>query len=319
MPMIVIVIIDKKNASTFEDLLKNFSDPQKTAFRQRLISVLNSQGEVLPPASSPLGILCGLLKSPDSTLHECGEIIQNDPALTSRLIRIANSAAFGFKSKDIHEALFCLGFEQLRKVVFAAAVLSQLSALSPPSGWQRFWLRSILIARLCERISTEFFPTDGTEYLAGLVHDVGWLFLATHFPQSFGQLTSSELPFVEVERLWLPYTHAEIGAAVSARSSMPMRSVNAVLNHHSPLTEETKLIQHPRESARFLAAILFVCDGAVNSSGLNFFGPETCIRMVQETPEFGWIRSFGKSIDLQTLIDHELPLSEQIYDVFFNP
>ena len=91
-----------------------------------------------------------------------------DPALTSRIFRVANSAAYGAKATNVSEAIRYIGFKRVRELVFNAGVLSQFSSMAKcRRNGSVFWLRNIFIARLSERIAGTYFPTDGTEYLAG--------------------------------------------------------------------------------------------------------------------------------------------------------
>ena len=188
-------------ANRFEDLLPNSTDPAKGRLRAKLVNLLNSQGELIPAASTPLGKLWRLVNSPNSSMDECEEVIKLDAALTARIFRVANSAAYNARATDIAEAVRYLGFKSLREMVFNATTLTQFSGLTVPADWEVFWLRNIFIARLSDRIAATFFSTDGSEYLAGLIHDVGWLFLATHFGDEFNRIVSSETPIAEAERV----------------------------------------------------------------------------------------------------------------------
>ena len=144
-------------AHRFEDLLPNSTDPAKGRLRAKLVNLLNSQGEIIPPASSPLGKLWKLVNSQNSSIDECEEVIKLDAALTSRIFRVANSAAYNARATDISEGLRFIGFKTLREMVFNATVLTQFSALKVPPGWDVFWLRNIFIARLSDRIAGTYF------------------------------------------------------------------------------------------------------------------------------------------------------------------
>ena len=88
----------REKTPNFETLLPNTRDPVKTKFRSKLVYVLNSQGEILPPANSLMGKLWRLVNSPDASTQDCQELIELDPTLTARIFRVANSAAYGLKA-----------------------------------------------------------------------------------------------------------------------------------------------------------------------------------------------------------------------------
>ena len=88
-------------APQFTDILRIQDDPIKASFRQRLVKVLESKGEILPSASSPRGKLWHLVNSPGSSLDECAEVIQLDAALSSRVLKVANSGAYGLATESV--------------------------------------------------------------------------------------------------------------------------------------------------------------------------------------------------------------------------
>jgi HD-like signal output (HDOD) protein len=305
-------------AHRFEDLLPNSTDPNKSRLRSKLVTLLNAEGEVLPAADKPLGKLWRLVNSPSSSIDDCEEIIRLDPALTSRIFRVANSAAYGARATDIAEAIRFIGFKVVREMVFNAGVLSQFSSLVVPQEWEIYWLRNIFTARLADRIASSFFSTDGSEYLAGLIHDIGWLFLATHFPDEFGQIMGSEKTTCDAEKDILPFSHANIAAAIAARSALPLKAIDAIAYHHKQALTTTSTLIAPNQNPLFLAIILNVCDKIADGCQLDLFGKEpVTLEDVRETPEVVWLKNFGKKIDLEEMASEELVKAQEIYTVFF--
>jgi HD-like signal output (HDOD) protein len=305
-------------ANRFEDLLPNSTDPSKSRLRAKLLNLLNSQGEIIPAASSPLGKLWRLVNSANSSLDECEEVAMLDAALTSRIFRVANSAAYAAKATNISEAIRYIGFKRLRELVFNAGVLTQFSGLAVPPEWDVFWLRNIFIARLSEAIASTYFATDGTEYLAGLIHDVGWLFLSSHFPDEFQRIMTSEKPTAEAEKEVLPFSHANIAAAIAARSMLPLRAIDAIAYHHKQMLMTTSTLVAPNQNPLFLGIILSVCDKIADGCQLDFLGRSTAtMEEIKESPEFIWLRNYGKPIDLEALAVEELVKAQEIYTVYF--
>src|ERR1700677_76507 len=214
-----------QDQTSYEELLPGSDDPAKAAIRDKVISVLKSQGEILPAANSPRGKLWHLVNSPESSIEECAEVIQLDSALAARIFHVANSAAYGVKADNINGALHRLGLKFVRQQVFNAGVFTQYSGWTLPEEWDMFWLRSIFIARCCERLASAYFTPNGAEYLSGLIHDIGWLFLATYCPDEFAAIFSSGKPIAEAEAEILPFGHAAIAAALAARSMLPARAI----------------------------------------------------------------------------------------------
>jgi HD-like signal output (HDOD) protein len=303
----------------FEELLPMQSDPVKGAFRHRLIQVLESSGEILPSASSPRGKLWHLVNSPGSSLEECADVIQLDSALASRILRVANSGAYALNTDSISGAILQLGLRFVREQVFNATVFKQYSAWVLPPEWDAYWLRNIFVARLCERVTGSFGPTSGSEYLAGLLHDTGWLFLVTNFPDEYGQLTATGKPLNEAEKGILPYSHAEIAAAIAARSLLPPRIIDAIRRHHRPLFTDEGMPVEPDKKANVTAVVLNLCDGIADVCGLDMFGPAApALEDLQQGPQMAWLKNFGKPVDLRMIAEAELARSKEIFDAYFS-
>jgi HD-like signal output (HDOD) protein len=305
-------------ANKFEDLLPNSTDPAKGRLRLKLVNLLNTQGEIIPAASTPLGKLWRLVNSANSSIDDCEEVIKLDAALTARIFRVANSAAYNARATEIAEAVRFLGFKSLREMVFNATTLTQFSTLKIPADWDVFWLRNIFIARLSDRISSAFFTTDGSEYLAGLIHDIGWLFLATHFPDEFALIITSPKSILEAEKEVLPFSHANIAAAIAARSAMPLKAVDGIAYHHKQMLMTQSTLIAPNQNPLFLGIILAVCDRMADGCQLDLFGkPAPTAEELAESPEIVWLNNYGRKLDLEQMAADELVKSEEIYTAFF--
>ena len=303
----------------FEDLLPEQSDPGKAAIRDKLIQVLNSKGEILPSANSPRGKLWHLVNSPDSSLTECAEVIQLDSALASRIFRVANSGSYGMQASNINEAILHLGIKFVREQVFNAGVFKEYSGWVLPVEWDFFWLRNIFVARLCDRLAGEYEFTNGSEYLACLIHDMGWLFLATYFPNEYTQIFSCGKPVGEAEKEFMPFDHAEISAAMAARSMLPLRAVNAIIHHHTPLSVHPGNPVELSRNANLLSVVMNVCDKIADICGMDIFlKSDLTLETLEQTPEIVWLKQFGKRHDFATLAEEELAKSKEIFEVYFS-
>jgi HD-like signal output (HDOD) protein len=307
-----------RTANRFEDLLPNSTDPSKSRLRAKLLNLLNAQGEIVPAASSPLGKLWRLVNSQNSSIDECEEVVVLDAALTSRIFRVANSAAYAAKATNVSEAIRYIGFKRVRELVFNAGVLSQFSGMAVPPEWDVFWLRNIFIARLSERIASTYYQTDGSEYLAGLIHDIGWLFLSTHFPDEFTRIVTSNGDLESAEKEVLPFSHANIAAAIAARSMLPLKAIDAIAYHHKKMLMTTSTVVAPSQNPLFLGIILSVCDKIADGCQLDFLGKsQLTMDQIKETQEFVWLSNYGKKIDFEAIAVEELVKAQEIYTVFF--
>jgi HD-like signal output (HDOD) protein len=303
----------------FEDLLPTSADARQASLRLELIRILNTQDEIIPSANSPRGKLWRLINSPKATLEDCADVIQTDPALAARIFRVANSAAFGIGAENLNRAIQQLGLKLVRELAFTASVFDQYANSEMPPEWDEFWLRNIFTARLCERIASVCGPTDGTEYIAGLIHDIGWLFLANTFPREFTSITTTIGTIEEAEAEFLPFGHARISAAIAARSLMPSRAVSAILDHHHPLATSQLPEAAPHLQVEVLGFILKISDDIADACGLSMFGSSGWdIDQIQTGPEMRYLNAQGKAPGLEPIAVDELGKSKAIFETYFS-
>jgi HD-like signal output (HDOD) protein len=302
----------------FDSFLPPACDQGQELRRFELIKILNSKGEILPAADSPLRRLWSLVSAENRSLDQCAAVIALDPALTTRIFRVANSTAYGGHATRIFDAVFHLGFARIREVAFNATVLEQFSQYLMPLTWNHFWLRNIFVGYLAERIATIYFPSDGAEYLSGLLHDVGWLFMANFFPNEFKNILWNSRSVGDAELEMFSLTHANISAAICARSYLPPKLVNAIALHHSSLSIEPESLRLPNESALLLAIILNICDQLADYCQLEIIKKENrSLDDILESPEARYLRLLDPYLPLQEFIDEEMPKAREIFSIFF--
>jgi len=303
----------------FESLLPAHSATAGQAeFRARLIQILNSQGEILPAAESPLGRLWQLVHSERSTIEECVDVIALDPALTSRVFRLANSVAYEGHVKTLKEAVFFLGLAEIRQAAFNAGVFAQFSKIKLPAGWNHFWIRNIFISRLAERLCGLYFPPTGMEYLAGLLHDTGWIFLAAFFPTELRQILASSLELDEAERKILSFSHADVAALIATRSHLPRRVVKAIAYHQNPSLDRHESVESPAESAKFLGVTLNLCASLADCCEMQMFGQKgRTVEEIDLLPETRWLSTYGPKPDFVAALREELPKAQELHATFF--
>jgi putative nucleotidyltransferase with HDIG domain len=187
-----------------------------------------------------------LARSDMSLTSQIAEIIQRDPSLSQRLLRMVNSVYFGLSAKitNIEEAVFFLGLRQIREFSVATPVIEemeQLQAFAPsPAQWKNLWSHSIGTAILTREIlsSTQYAVDDDTDYLAGLLHNVGKIVMAYAFPDELASVARTPVrapaDVCELERELIGWDHARIGAYFLERHQLTEELSNSVRYHHDP-------------------------------------------------------------------------------------
>ncbi|MDH3713454.1 MAG: HDOD domain-containing protein [Gammaproteobacteria bacterium] len=183
-----------------------------------------------------------LIHKPHTSLDDIANVIRTDLDLSARLLRIANSAFYGFPAKveSIPRALATVGTRQLRDLVLATTVVRLFSQIPfELINMNLFWRHSMhtgLLARNLASLAGE--PNEERFYLVGLLHDIGHLVLYLKLPDQVQkillQASEQKLPRYQVEIDNLGYEHGELGAALLTSWRLPAAVIEPVRYHHFP-------------------------------------------------------------------------------------
>ncbi|HEX2101779.1 MAG TPA: HDOD domain-containing protein [Candidatus Synoicihabitans sp.] len=250
--------------------------------------------------------LAGLVNSEQSYNSQIAEIIRRDPSLTARLLRMVNSVYFGLSAKvnNIEEAVLYLGLRQIRELSMATPVIEELERIGTSTikfPWRDLWKHSIGTAIMTREIlaTTTLLIDDDTDYIVGLLHNVGKVIMATQFPEEFSRIVAgrytSAAEVCIAERTLIGWDHAQIGSHYLERHQLAEEIVDAVRYHVQPDHAD----RHP-----FYAAAVQVADMLVRHCGVpgGFEDvPPTSIDHWHDTA--GWKILFGEG-DRETRLAH---------------
>ena len=209
------------------------------------------------------------IEDPESSAADIGEIIDKDPALTSKLLQLANSAFYGFggRIETVTRAISIIGFKQLKDLVLAISVRTTFGDIedNPAIDMKSFWEHSMACGIACRVLSVyQGSRASESTFVAGFLHDLGRLILLEQFPEKCLQLYSAAReecrPVTEIENEVFGFTHAEVGAELIKMWNLPPSLAEAVAFHHDP----TKANEHVE-----LAAIVHVADVVVHSCDIG--------------------------------------------------
>ena len=170
------------------------------------------------------------LDDPDVSIPEVADVITTDPSLTAALLRLANSAFYGYarKVENITRAVNLIGLEQVHDLVLATSVTALFAGIRPQRmDMARFWrdsLRRGLLAREVARLVPGMSPER--LFVAGLLADAGHLVMYVAVPDLMAMVLDTPanegdtLP--DVERRIIGCDFAEVGAALAARWQLPV-------------------------------------------------------------------------------------------------
>ncbi len=182
-----------------------------------------------------------MLGDNDTTIRKLSRVIESDQAIAARILKLVNSAFYGFRSKisNIPHALVILGFNSIRNAIVSVSVLNAFSGEQGKKFDSKdFWKHSVAVAVISKYLAgkTRLVPPDES-FVAGLLHDIGKILIAQYFRETFHQILDTireeGLSFYQAEKKRVPFTHAQIGGYLAQKWQFPQSLVEAIEYHHS--------------------------------------------------------------------------------------
>ena len=199
--------------------------------------------ESIPALPTAANRMIVLLRDPDVEIVEVVQTIEYDPGLTSNVLRLANSAYFGGPRtiSSLRDAIMRLGFNRIFQLVITSAILpvakQAVKGYDLPAG--ELLDHSIAVAIGAEELGRQLhLRVPPATFTAGLLHDLGKIVLGTFLQVDAGPIIAlalqEQVSFEVAEEQVLGIDHAEAGAALLERWSIPGPVVETVRWHHHP-------------------------------------------------------------------------------------
>jgi putative nucleotidyltransferase with HDIG domain len=204
----------------------------------------------LPTLPSVLGKILATAADPDASALDLGQHIAADQSLSATLLKLVNSAYYGFyrQIKSVTQAIVMLGFLEVRNLALTATAFRALSKESSDYNRLQLWRHSLATATAAERIARLLnIDKDGC-FESGLLHDIGKVILDMLYPEAFRDAAHTaheeQCPIVIVEQRIFGVDHAEIGGILGEHWNLPLSVVEAIRMHHRPsdATDDPRLV-----------------------------------------------------------------------------
>ena len=243
--------------------------------RPDLLALINDEIK-LPTLSDVFMKINETIMNPRSSANDIANVISNDTSLTARLLKIVNSAFYGFPSKidTLSRAVAIVGTKQLSLLASCIKIIDVFDKISSEIiDMKKFWQHSIACG-VISRIMAGYKGIQNTErlFVAGLLHDVGRLIMYTDMPALVRDLLvkarNGESLLYTLESDVMHFNHAEIGGMLMKRWKLSLFLEGIVTYHHNPQNAPHK----PECSIVHLADIIANAV-APGSSGEHFVPP----------------------------------------------
>ncbi|MCO4782972.1 MAG: HDOD domain-containing protein [Candidatus Cloacimonetes bacterium] len=245
------------------------------------------------------------------------KIIQTDAALTSKLMKMVNSAHFSLREPvlDVRKAIVFLGFKVVKDIALAASVCDLFANDKPIGSYRRtdLWRHSVCVAIAAKLIAQKTkLNIQDQVFSTGILHDIGIImidqYLHTHFEKIMEEHEKNP-DLGKLEEEILGFSHTQLGAEVATTWKLPEEFLTVIENHHAPVKAKEK--HRPFVSIMHIADVIingqqmgFVAEKAINAQQFNFaltqlnFKKKDIGIIVAELPE-----EFKKAKDLIELVE----------------
>lgn len=242
----------------------------------------------LPPLPEVVTQLMVVLRQPLVDYARVEELIRHDPALSGRLLQLANSSFFGLANRisSVHDACMVLGAATINRIVLAVAVRERFPATSGGViDRKKLWKHAMGVAASAAVLATETGSDKEAAFTAGLLHNLGRLALDTCFLEVYekvGHYQQDNGCMLDVaEQKILGVNHRYVGRRMAERWQLPLELVRVIAGYATPDNGETDPMTDLVHIADVLAQALGIGDsgnprvpllaeGAWNRTGISW-------------------------------------------------
>jgi putative nucleotidyltransferase with HDIG domain len=219
----------------------------------------------LPTIPSVLRRISEIIEKPNVSLTEISNFISNDPALTTKILKMINSAVYGFPGRIslVSHATVLLGLNVIKGLLIGVSVFEIMQ-----KAMVGLWEHSLGCAVTAKLIAQRKRLNEPEEvYAAGLLHDIGKVILILEYPEEYEKASNEAeakcVTIYELETNHFIENHATVGAWMSEKWHFPNNLTEVIKYHHNPLRSKYA----PMETA-----IVHLSDILVRARGIGFAG-----------------------------------------------
>ncbi len=274
----------------------------------------------LPPAPAAALKLLQVARSEDTGTAEIAQLIETEPALAAKVLKLVNSAYYGFTQRipSIHRAVTLLGLSTLRQAALHLFFYESIVQRSNEGAFDRlfFWQHSLLVAILSRGFAERLGHEDPDAlYAAGLLHDLGKVILESHGKLSYSEFLStagtSGNATRDDERLFFGITHDQLGAQVSKAWELPDIVCRTQALHHCGLAQS-----HLEKSQAREVAMVALADFIAWTQGIGSARTHTSPSLEPEVLELIDLEQVGLA-ELLAAADQEMAKVATFYGLHF--
>lgn len=190
----------------------------------------------LRPLSAVVARILQITEDDRFSAQELAQVIAADQALTAKMLRLSNSAYYGFPRRitTVRDAVVLLGFRAVRSATLASCVIEAMEG-AEVLDYRDFWHFSVTVGMLAEVLARAGKAHRDEAFTAGVMHNVGRLALDQQLPdalrESLAYAKAHDVSLHEAERQVIGFGDNELGGALTLHWNFPEPLIEAVASH----------------------------------------------------------------------------------------
>lgn len=194
----------------------------------------------LPSMPAIVGQALSIIDDPKANINQLANIISTDISITSQILKLVNSAYYGFPSQitTINKAMALLGFNKVKSLILGVAVKPMMLSDSGKSLWHH----SLRCAVGAKYLAKNLEHGDAEEaFIFGLLHDIGKTVLQIQNIDAYKEvqkLVGIGADVIDAERTFFGFTHTDAGKILTEQWKLPLIIGITTEHHHNPLRSE---------------------------------------------------------------------------------
>ena len=219
----------------------------------------------LPTVPGVLKKLSSIIEKPRITLVEISSFISNDPALTTKVLKMVNSAIYGFPGRiaSVSHATMLLGLNVIKGLLLGVSVFELMQKTM--HGLYEHSLGCAIASRVLAQKKGLKEPEEIS--VAGLLHDIGKVILMLEFQKEYeaamNEARTKNISIFEAEKVQFNATHANVGSWLAEKWCFPRNLIEVIECHHRPALAKNAPLE---------TAIVHTADILVRARGFGFAG-----------------------------------------------
>jgi putative nucleotidyltransferase with HDIG domain len=280
-------------------------DPKE---QEEAINKILGKLKALPTLSIVVAKVIQVVSNPLTSASDLSRIITVDQALTAKVLRLANSAFYGFpfRIKNITQAVSILGFDTIRNLALTVSVYKVFTGENESDfSHQDFWKHCVGVA-ICASLLAKKIKYRSPEgaFTAGLLHDIGKNFFEQFMHKEYRDVMKlakeRNISVYEAEMEVMKIDHTIVGKMMAEKWNLPHELTVGIASHHHPEQETQENV---------MAHIINVADIICKKKAIGFSGDYVIMPISKEGRELFSLNEAGET-ELMNDLDKELKEAE---------